>query len=292
MTVKVTLIFSAFRYSWAEAHYDISDTSFTAAIPSAAQLAKLRQDCLGKYASLDTVRLSHYPSNRLTFDVPRSAWPGMGQIQSSTGGEETSTDSPFSAILMSMNTSTAHRSLYLAGAPDVDVQWTPSSPDGYLPSGPFNANVIAYMQNLIGVGSFASWGTRVDASNLGTQVTAVQNQIGFGNDVGVLTAANPGLIVGKPAKLFGFRTINPRLPNLSGSYDVLAVLPPGSGSSSWTTILARTQGVEGTNFSVYGTIVEKAYQVEAYTDWSLVRVTHRKRGASYGRPLGKSSARR
>lgn len=184
MTLKVTLIFSAFNYSWAEAHYDLSDTSFSAAVPAAAQLAKFRQDLLGKYASLDTVRLSHYPSNRLTYDIPRSSWPGAGTIQSSTGGEETSTDSPFSALLMSMNTSTAHRSLYLAGAPDVDIQWTPTSVNGYFPTGPFAANLNTYMNTLLGIGSFASWGTRVDGSNLGTQVTAVQNQIGFGNEIG------------------------------------------------------------------------------------------------------------
>lgn len=294
MTIKITMIFNAFKFSWAEAHYDLGHTTFNGAIPIAAELATRRQNLLGNYAVLENVRLSNVPANRLTFDLLRSFWPGE-QVLSTTGPSfDQSTDSPFSSLLLSMNGSTAHKNLYLAGIPDYDVQWSPTSPNGYFPDGNFALALNAYMSLLIGTSGagFPALGFRVTAGGFGTHANGVASQPGWNNNIGVLTEFNPNIAVGQVAVARGFRSINPRVPNLSGAYEVQAVIPPGSGNANYTTVLARTASVQDDNFQLLGTITLQAFDYEAYSDWRGVRVTHRKRGASYGKPVGKSRARR
>jgi hypothetical protein len=187
----------------------------------------------------------------------------------------------------------SNKNLYIAGVPDDIVDTSPGHQGGYYPTVQFGTSLTAYLLFLLGQSSSgASWGFR---SRLHVPMQAaldVGTQSGFGNNLGVSTALNPGVPVGSEAYAIGFKTSNPRLPNLSGAYRVTGVIPPGSGQPNWITVLGDTGNVDATNFLALGSIGPLQYQYLAYQNSSVIRVVRRKRGGSYGRPLGRSRARR
>lgn len=294
MTIKVTMFFQAFKYSWSESHYLLGVSSFAAASSPASFLAKDRQDMLGFFANLVNVRLSYVPANRQIFDLPRTAWPPLGACQtgSDTFNEDT-TDAPFSSIMVNLQNLAANKNLYLAGIPDDDIVFTPDSPNGIRGQTTFLNGLNQYMAFLTGTsGSGNSWGFRSRLAQPAQPVSLVQTEALYSNNVGVLTQNNPNVPVGAEAYLTGFKVANPRRPNLSGAYIVAAVIPPSSGQASFTTVLYRTTDVDTGNFQQLGSIQPLQFQYLPYQTWRPVRVTHRKRGGSYGLPLGRSRVRR
>lgn len=292
MPVKVTMFFTAENYSWSEAHYYLQGGAFQAALAPAIQLATLRTAVLGDYAALVAVRLSSVPANRQVYEIPASNWPGL---VTETGGflGTFSSDQPFVALMINMTAPTANKNLYLSGIPDNTVVVNPAYPNGYDPSGVFTTALNSYMTYLApGNTGSSAWGFRSQQSFVGIPVAAVGTQSGYNNDIGLQTLFNPNVPAGQDARLVGFRTINPRVPNLSGSYRVAAVIPPSSGVATWTTVLSQTGNVSPTNFFALGSITPLTYNYVPYQNWRVVRATHRKRGGSYGRPRGRSRVRR
>ncbi len=294
MTVKVTMFFQAFNYSWSEAHYLLGVSQFTAAVSPASFLAKFRQDLLGAYSQLVNVRLSYVPANRQIYDLPRNTWPAQGANNSGTGQvDEIATDAPFTALMLNLQNLVANKNLYLAGVPDIDIVFSPSTPTGFNVENSFLSPLLTYMNYLTGQsGSATSWGFRSRLTQPSFPVVRVQTEALYKNNIGVFTAVNPGIPIGSEAYMLGFKTANPRLPNLSGSYMVGAVIPPGSGEANWETLLFRTAAVDPTNFNTLGSIQPLVFTYLPYQTWRPVRVTHRKRGGSYALPRGKSRVRR
>jgi hypothetical protein len=293
MSIKVTMFFSAFNYSWSESHYLLGVTAFAPAISAASFLANYRQNLLGFNAYLVNVRLSYYPASRQVFDLNRNLFPTSGTLQvgSDTFGADT-TDAPFTCLLLNLSNLVANRNLYLAGIPDVDVEFTPGSPNGYLAQGNFTTPLNVYMNYLCGGASNAQWGFRTRVPQAAQAVLGLLPQPGYQNNMGVVTAANPGVLQGAYAFTIGFKTLNPRALNLSGGYTVQAVIPPSSGNPNWTTVLNRTVGVNPLNFISFGFIEPLVFGITQYAFWRAVKITHRKRGGSYGLPRGRSRVRR
>jgi hypothetical protein len=276
-------------YSWSEAHYLLGIDQFNASIIPAGVLATVRNGLLGSFAGVTGVRLSQVPANRLTFDLPPSNWPATpptGPIP------DNQFDAPFTSLMLKMQGAGATKNLYLAGIPDDIVQYLPGTHGGYNPTGAFTSAINSYLSVLTASVGAATWGFRSRLPQPFTNVLGVQSQAGYNNNAGVVTATNPGVLVGQEAYLKGFRVINPRVPNLAGAYQVIAVIPPGSGNPNWITVLGETGNVEGTNFEVYGYIQLLAFTYIQYVNGVVKRATHRKRGGSYGRPRGRSRVRR
>lgn len=293
MTVKVTMFFQAFNYSWSETHFLLGVSDFQPAVSPASFLAKDRQDLLGAYAQLVNVRLSYVPANRQIYDLPRTSWPAQGANNSGTGQiDEIATDAPFTALMLNLQNLVANKNLYLAGIPDIDVVFSPQTPNGFNVENSFLSPLLQYMAFLTGVSSSNSWGFRSRLDGPALMIQTLQSEPLYKNNIGVFTTANPGIAVGSEAYLKGFKTANPRVPNLSGSYMVGAVIPPGSGQPNWETVLFRTADVDPTNFMQLGSIQPLVYRYLPYQTWRPVRVTHRKRGGSYALPRGKSRVRR
>jgi hypothetical protein len=186
----------------------------------------------------------------------------------------------------------ATKNLYLAGVPDDIIQYLPGTVGGYNPTGAFSAALLSYLSVLTGGTAGATWGFRSRSPQPFTNVLGVGTQAGYNNNAGVSTATNPGIPPGSEAYLKGFRTINPRVPNLSGAYQVIAVIPPGSGNPNWVTVLGETGNVQGSNFEALGYIQPLVFTYIKYVNGVAVRATHRKRGGSYGLPRGRSRVRR
>lgn len=293
MTIKVTMFFQAFNYSWSEAHYLLGVSLFGPAVAPASTLAQERQDLLGFYAALVNVRLSYVPANRQVFDLPRTAWPAFGINNSGTNVvTDDSTDAPFTSLLVNLQNLTANKNLYIAGLPDIDVVFSPNTPNGFNVQADFQTPLNHYMRDLTFGNSLGVWGFRSRLTQPSFPVVSVQSEPLYKNNLGVFTTANPGIALGAEAYAIGFKTANPREPNLSGAYTVGAIIPPGSGQPNWETVLFRTAAVDPTNFSLLGSIQPLVFTYLPYQQWRPVRVTHRKRGGSYALPRGKSRVRR
>lgn len=292
MPVKVTIFMSFGNYSWSESHYLIGASTFQSAIIPAAALASLRFACLGTYSTIIGTRLSSVPANRQVLDLTSNSWPA--ELTTAPSGGFDQQDEPiFTSLLLNFENTVANKNLYLAGIPDDVVNTTPGHTGSYFPTRSFSIALGAYAGTLVGIGSQgASWGFRSRMPQPSQTVLNVGTQAGFGNNMGLETAGNPGIAAGNEAYTLGFKTINPRVPNLSGAYRVLGVIPPGSGQPNWITVLNDTGNVEPSNFLTFGSIQPLMFQYLPYQNYHVVRVTHRKRGASYGAPRGRSRARR
>jgi hypothetical protein len=286
------MFFEAQRYSWSEAHYYLAVNDFNSTIGPATSLCMLREALTGQYADLVGCRLSYVPANRQVFDLRNSALGGGGPRFDTIMGGET-TDQPFTSILLNIQNLNANKNLYLSGIPDGVIVIDPNYPNGYEPQGDFGNQLTGYMNFLTGMGTSGGlWGFRSRVKLAGQNVSNVADQPGYGNNIGVETAANPGIAVGQSAYLTGFKRINPRTPSLAGAYIVVAVIPPGSGNPNFITVLQETGNVDEDNFLALGVIAPLQFQYLPYQNWILVRVTHRKRGGSYALPRGRSRARR
>ena len=294
MTIKITMFFQSFNYSWSESHYALGISTFNGAFNGAALLANLRQDLLGFNAFLVNVRLSYVPANRQIYDLPRTAWPALGALQTGTDiVNDDTTDAPFVSLLVNLQNLLANKNLYLAGIPDIDVVFSPASPNGFKVQADFQAPLVTYMNALTGMsGNATQFGFRSRLTQPSFPVMRVQSEPLYKNNIGVFTAANPGIAIGSEAYMMGFKTANPKIPNLSGSYIVGAVIQPGSGEPNWETVLFRTAAVDPGNFNTLGSIQPLVFTYLPYQSWRPVRVTHRKRGGSYALPRGKLRARR
>lgn len=293
MTIKVTMFFTCENYSWSEAHYYLGGTSFASTVIPASQLATLRSQLLGSFAVIEAVRFSAVPANRQVYELPSSNWPSGSLLVDPGLVGGTYSDQPYSALLINIQQAIANKNLYLAGIPDGVIEVDPNYPNGYVPSGNFAANLSNYMLFLTGLGSGGgSWGFRSRVKVPGTPVSAIGTQGGFGNNIGLVTAADPGVVAGEEAYLTGFRVLNPRVPGLAGAYETLAVIPPSSGVATWTTVIGETGNVDPNNFLTLGRVAPLTWQYLAYNNWRVVRATHRKRGGSFGLPRGRSRVRR
>lgn len=292
MPVKVTMFMAAEGYSWSESHYYLGGSTFDLASGPALQLCRLRKPLLGDYANLTGCRLSYVPANRQIYDLDPAAFSnGGGTFDIIPGGS--ASDQPFTSLMLNLQNLAANKNLYLAGIPDGVIQVNPAYPNGYEPGGDFGLFLAAYMAYLCGnLAGSGVWGFRSRIRNPGQIVNAVADQPGFGNNIGVSTAVNAGIAAGQEAYLTGFKRTNTRLPSLAGAYTVVGVVPPGSGNPNWITVLGDTGNVGEDNFFALGQIAPLQFQYLPYQLYRVVRATHRKRGASYGAPRGRSRARR
>jgi hypothetical protein len=292
VTIKCTMFFEAFRYSWSESHYLIGIDQFATAVTPAGVLASARAGCLGVYAKLVAVRLSAVPANRQVYELPLNDFLQVSQQLSNPAGFNSQADAAFTALMLNLANNSGNKNLYLAGVPDDIVEFLPSTSNGYRPTANFTTALNQYMSVLTTQVSGFAWGFRSRDPQPHQNVIEVGTQAGFGNNAGVTTAANPGVPVGSEAYLKGFKVINPRLPSLAGAYQVIGVIPPGSGNPNWITVLGETGNVEGSNFEALGYIQPLAFTYIPYARWRVVRVTHRKRGGSFDSPRGRSRVRR
>jgi hypothetical protein len=292
VTIKVTLFMGAEGYSWSESHYYLGTNDFGSTNGPAVSLAQLRNATLGQYANVLAARMSYVPANRQVFEVDLSQLFGSSQLFTAIPGGDNS-DQPFTALMMNLQNLASNKNLYLAGIPDGVVVINPNFPNGFEPGGDFANELKGYMNFLTGQGvSTPAWGFRSRIKLPGTMVNAVASQPGYNNNIGVSTAVDPGIAAGSEANLTGFKRINTRVPSLAGAYEVIAVIPPGSGNPNWITVLGETGNVQEDNFFKLGVIAPLTFQYLPYQSWHVVRVTHRKRGGSFGLPRGRSRARR
>jgi hypothetical protein len=292
MTVKVTMFMGAGSYSWSESHYLLGASTFQAAIQPAAQLATFRFGLLGDNAFIIGVRLSAVPANRQVFDLQPSNWPAEIVL----GGNPSTEDQfepPFTSLMLNLENANANKNLYLAGVPDNIVSTQPGHIGSYYPTVAFGTALTVYMFFLLGQNSQGTqWGFRSRQKMPAQAVIDVGTQAGYGNNMGLTTAADPGIPVGSEAYTLGFKTKNPRIPNISGAYKVVGVIAPGSGQPFWITVLGQTGNVDPNNFLTFGFLEPLQFQYLQYQSYHFVRITHRKRGGSYGLPRGRSRARR
>lgn len=292
MPIKVTIFMGSEGYSWSESHYYLGVNDFPSTLGPATSLVTLRNAILGQYAKILGCRMSYVPANRQIFDLDTSTLTGSSILFTTVGGGDNS-DQPFTSLMMNIQQLVGNKNLYLAGIPDGVIQVNPNYPNGYEPSGDFANQLQGYMNFLCGLGvSTPAWGFRSRNKLPGTMVNAVASQPGYNNNIGVSTAVDPGISAGSEANLTGFKRINTRVPGLAGAYEVIAVIQPGSGNPNWITVLGETGNVQEDNFFKLGVIAPLTFQYLPYHNWRVVRATHRKRGASFGAPRGRSRARR
>lgn len=292
MPVKVTMFFNAGRYSWSESHYLIAATTFQQALTPSALLANSRFALLAEFCNLIGVRLSSVPANRQVYDLPPFDWPGTVSL-GTLPAIDPQYEPIFTSLMVNLQAVGGNKNLYLAGVPDAIVSTNPVYNGGYAPTAAFAQALLVYLTLLTSKsGALASWGYRARLPGTMQNVIDVGTQSGYGNNIGVSTAADPGLPDGSEAYTVGFRTINPRVPNLSGAYKVLHVIPPGSGSSAFTTVLNETGNVEADNFLTLGKIGPLTFQYLSYANYGPPKIVRRKRGGSYGAPRGRSRVRR
>lgn len=286
------MFFAAENYSWSESHYFLGGNDFVSAVLPAQTLVQNRKPLLGDYANLTACRLSYVPANRQIYDLNRGAILTAGASFAMIPGGNSS-DQPFTSLMVNLQNQVANKNLYLAGIPDGVIQVNPNFPSGYEPGGDFDTQLSYYLGYLCGNnGGAGTWGFRSRLRNASIMINGLESQPGYNNNIGVSTAVNPGVPAGSEAYITGFKRINPRVPSLAGAYTVVAVIPPGSGSANFVTVLQETGNVDPDNFLALGVISPLIFQYLPYQNYRVVRATHRKRGGSYGLPRGRSRARR
>jgi hypothetical protein len=289
--VKVTMYFSLANYSWSETHYYLLSTAESVVHPYTVQLANYRARLLGDYANLSAIRLSTVPSNRNVTDIDPSEWSGAGFVGTDTGMGDVTAERPYSSLLLLFTGQVSQKNMYLGGLPDEIIQTTPTSNTGYVPSGDWQMRFNQWSQYLVKPDGTSQWGFRSRFGEPGIPITSVGLATGVGSNIGLFSMVNLGVPVGSDVYLTGFRRSNTRQPGLSGSYQVIGIIPPGSGVTSWETILGETGNVVPSNFISMGTAQPLVYQYVPYIACTPRRATSRKRGGSFGRPRGRLRAR-
>jgi hypothetical protein len=291
--IKVTLFMVQGKFSWSETHYLINIPDFVDAIPPATVLAGLRAALLGNNAALVQVRLSKSPASRQVFDLNPSTWTHTGVWPSDPAGGTYSSDRAYSALMMRISTNLAPgKNLYLAGIPDNVIETGPTIPDGYVLQPAFSYPLYAYMNYLVGSGGFSGWGYRSRDAIGDMNAVGISTSALYPNAVGISSLTTlPGVGLGKEVFLSGWRRINPRVPGLSGAYNVVGYNPAGVSTAFDTYFLGETGNVAPTNLIPFGKIGPLVYDYVQYQSWSTRKAVSRKRGGSFDLPRGRSRVR-
>lgn len=292
MTVKATIFMGQDKYSWSEAHYFLPTNDFLAAEGPTLSLVEARARCLGRNAQVLGARLSHVPANRQVKDADISGGGISGTWPADPTNLLYDSDRAYSSLLIRMESATGSKNMYLAGVPDGVIQTVPGDRDGFIVV-PLFDNVLQSLMNLLtGGGGGGNWGYRSRLSGGGLQATALTTNALFPGEIGVTVPSSLGVVVGDEVYLTGWRRINTRSPGLAGAWQVVGILPPASGPGPWTYFLGRSGNVSPTNFLGLGRIDSLKYEYLSYVSWAIKSSTSRKRGASFGKPVGRSPVRR
>lgn len=302
MAVKVTMYMEQGKATWSEAHYYIPATNPVDASDAAVALAGFRGACLGRNAYLVALRLSSFPANRVVYDIAFSPLNDTGTWPADPSGGNWSSDQANACLKVRMWGGVAAKTLNLAGVPDNVILTGPAYPDGYALGVDFDMVFDAYMSYLVAPLGSSNWGFRTRLSEFPAQVVGLVSNALYPQMLGVVvgsalvSVAHPGhnLGVGEEVYLSGWRRRNTRVPGLEGAYEVLGVLPPAAPPAvqNYTYFLANTGSVDPLNFLGLGTVDVLDYMVTPYARWGISKAGTRKRGGSFGLPVGRSPTRR
>jgi hypothetical protein len=311
MPLKVELQMESCGQTWSESHYYLAAASVPTDTQPMNNLASYRAPCLGANAQVTGVEISDVPGNRLveTLFFPNGGKRGkfVSDEQDLRGDAVT----PNNALLINMTAGGAingpPKKLYLAGVPQATISTFGDNRDQLGDYPQFVSQLASYMAFL--TGNFkpnstssdvqALWGYRA-RDNAGDVKSAGDPTAGPGPDfhIGIQTSlALPGVGTGVGQTLHvyltGWRRKNPRLPGLSGVWQVSLIAPPiAPAAGPWTYYLQGSSRVDATNFVSIGKIGPLAYKYPAYGPyWSIERAVTRKRGESIARRRGRSPIR-
>lgn len=283
--ILVTFEFSAGRQAWTESHYSIGTSNIDDTAIKADLLALARAALLGKYATLDVVRLSERdPIGRTaTYDL---SGPATGTWPVTTVKGKWSTDVPNVALLLKLQGASRPKQLYLAGIPDVVVAVDPTDVLAYNPDPSFTPAVTFYLNALK-----AQWGYRHRNNGVPGQIGAIVTNVGFPGMVGVTASFDIGSTLGNLVQVRGCRRLNLRSPSINGIWQVAGVIIATGPPPVYTTFLRASGGVDPSNFTKLGTVALQGFQIVPYGDGEVAKVVTRKRGGSIGLPRGRSRTR-
>lgn len=300
--LKFTMAFRVGKYAWSEAHYwnGGSQPNSAQAIAAASALASARVPVLGASAQLFKVRISEYPANRLVWDLSPPFLPsfnpsfiGIGPISGQGGGNaEVAGLALFIDIIGIGATSTR---MYLAGCPAAIFAEPGITGDGYdFSNAPaFQSALNAYLTYLTSQSAGLGWVTRVGVTFTPASQGLVTNAA-YPGDVGIVVQSNAlgSLAPGTKIVVNGWRRLSTRSPGLTGVYktDGQTLVQTGP-PQTWTYFLQNTNLVQPSNFFSKGGIALFVPSFSPYQGTTIGGATTRKRGASFGRPRGRSSIR-
>jgi hypothetical protein len=309
MTIRVTLGFSSGRYSWTESHLNAAYSSVAqlpqTPPPSIAGLANARAQVLGGGAAITRIRCSNWPQNRLTVDyLAGSGFSGaspftpLAESNFSNRGYQAA-PAGFALSALAYDSVGRQTRLFLAGMPQgIFVE---DAPNGLgWDFGGFGSVLLAlqayfgYFANASGVWG---WETQVSESTYPVTFPLLTNAA-YPGMIGVTTSGQlfpPLTPAPQEIYLKGFRRLSTRSPGLSGHYwhyPPVLVATVG-GLTTYTYFLQNTGLVNPANF-----LTKSPPQIgnwtPTFTPYLFAEAdyaTTRKRGASFGRPRGKSSIR-
>lgn len=307
MAIKTTIVMSQGFYTWTESHYQRNTSTLTPDFGSgtspstnnAIALANARAALLGQGASIVRLRNSDTTLPRSSQVVPQNDYQNAGPYVGVAGSDTLWSQDPNSVVLMHASSLgfVYNKNWYLSGIPDgvIDTEPTTQIPDGLNFLNAFTNPYQTYVNLLT-----SAWNFRVGgAANALSQVLAVVPSAQFPNTVGIQVA---GPLAGAPAptngnyppfevNLTGFRRSNTRVPGLSGTYQVVGVIPPTNLVNTYTYFLGETGNVVISNLTKIGGARVQNFSYVQYSQITPTRAGHRKRGVRTGRPLGRSKSR-
>jgi hypothetical protein len=297
--IKVTMMFSSEKYSWTEAHYYIttSQTAPAAAVGPAQQLAQMRAPLLGLNASLDRIRLSSYPANRIALDLEDFFLATKGNWPADPGQNTYSAALANVALVLRISSLEGFSTqVYLAGIPMSVVRETTINQDGwqFSSSGDFGTRLQAFAGYLTG----GLWGWLTQQRTPYVQVQGLVTNAAFPGMVGVVTAGPLGTLlnpqnipVNTQVRMRNWRRLCVRQPRLSGVWFLGGILTPVAPSTLWTYFLFNSGQVPLTNYKSYGQIGLLTPGFATYQAATASIGTTRKRGATSNRPRGRARSR-
>lgn len=293
--IKCTFIFGQDKYDWTESHVWMGQPTFAGAAAAALQLGQARVALLGKGGFLNAIRLTDFPGNRLSYDVPLGGygaalspnWPADPSGLLYSGARA------YQALLLRVTSSAGLRtSIYVGGCPAALAHASAFNTTGinWAATPNFGNRFLAFKSALgNGLWGFASrTGTVYQAGSAPVTSVSAPGTVGITVPVQIPPpASGPRRII-----VTGYRRINTRLPPLNGSWTIALELPPTPPAvTGWTYFLFGSGNVPVNNYLSNGQIGQLTPVVVAYDSITPREFTSRKRGASIGAPRGRSRTR-
>jgi len=298
--LRITFFFSGAGATWTESYYQAGATLTAAVLAQIKELSRTRANMLVAPYTIAAIRVTFVGTPRVAYYLLASQFYSNGNFQytPATAPDEYGVNFNTVVLVKFYGSTYGHvDTKYMGGAPEGIFSEGPGSAGGLgTNTTPWSNALSQFMFTLAGQNSFRifNWGNTYTVTN-------VLTNIAFPGEIGIQTAFQLVFGLTPPrVNLKGFRKVNVRQAGLNGLYRV-DPLSPGLQSGAvapFTYYLANTVQVNVANILDKGYVSPEAYQYDSYgfsgptgSGFSIIRATHRKRGASQLAPRGRSRIR-
>lgn len=299
--LRVVFFFQGAGATWTESYYFVNGGGYGPAVFAAVKLvAQKRAGFLALPYQIVAIRLSNPAFPRLAIYVPLGQ-PIPGSFAYTPATEPDEFGANYNLVVLTK---------YFGGTfGHVDNRYHSGVPEGYFDEGPLSAQGLDFTPAGALTVAFASflfnlvpnWGFRIFNWANQVQVTQVVTNAQFAGEIGLSLPTQLTFLpnVARRVNLKGFQKVNTKQPGLQGYYSV-DPNSPGilANAAPYIYYLLKTPLVTQANISKPGFCAAESYLIDMYSTsaangagYSIVRATHRKRGASALAPRGRSRTR-